>query len=212
MTENQLEKEKFVPWNKGRSLGKKRGWSKSQITTIKEMLKNEGKQFDLVLFSLSVDTALRSSDLRSLKVGDVRTPQGGIKDRGNIQQKKTKSRQEFMISDFTAHELAIFTENREDYEFLFRSSKSKENKPITRKWHSKLVKNWCKMIKLDYRDYATHSSRRTLANLVNNVKGTEIGHVKEILGVKNIQNVMEYIDEKKNEALNIAQSIMSEEL
>jgi len=212
MTENHLEKEKFVPWNKGRSLGKRKPFTRNQITTLRELLKNEGKQFDLVLFSLSVDTALRTSDLRSLKVGDVRTPQGAIKDRVNIKQIKTRISHTINITDFTAHELAIFTENREDYEFLFRSSKSRENKPITRKWHSHLVKNWCKMIKLDYRDYATHSSRRTLATLVNNDKGTKIQHVKEILGVKNIQNAMEYVDDKKDEALNIAQSIMSEEL
>ncbi len=211
MTENQLEKEKFVPWNKGKSLGKRKPFTRNQITTLRELLKNEGKQFDLVLFSLSVDTALRSSDLRSLKVGDVRTPMGDIKNRVNIKQIKTKVSHTINITDFTAHELLIFVEGREDCEYLFKSSKSKENKPITRKWHSKLVKSWCKMIKLDYRDYATHSSRRTLATLVNKDKGTKIEHVKEILGVKNIQNAMEYIDDKSDEALNFAQSIMSED-
>ncbi len=211
MTEDQLEKEKFKPWNKGKSLGKRKPFTRNQITTLREMLKNEGKQFDLVLFSLSVDTALRSSDLRSLKVGDVRTPMGDIKNRVNIKQIKTKVSHIVNITDFTAHELLIFVEGREDCEYLFKSSKSKENKPISRKWHSELVKSWCKLIKLDYRDYATHSSRRTLATLINKDKNTKIEHVQKILGCKNIQNAMEYIDDKRDEALNFAQSIMSED-
>ena len=46
INENHLEKEKFVPWNKGRSLGKRKPFTRNQITTLRELLKNEGKQFD----------------------------------------------------------------------------------------------------------------------------------------------------------------------
>ena len=66
---------------------KKRAFSKKQIQTLRKILDDRPR--DLVLLNVGVDTALRGSDLLNLKVHDVRTEWGEIRESFYVKMKKT---------------------------------------------------------------------------------------------------------------------------
>jgi len=78
-----------APWNKGRSQGQKAPFTKREVGVIKHILEADGKLRDVALFSVAVDTMLRSVDLLSLRVEDVTDSQGQVVDEFSIRQQKT---------------------------------------------------------------------------------------------------------------------------
>ena len=60
-----------VPWNKGQLVGQKRPLKPKDVWSIRARLEIEGRERDLALFNLAIDSKLRASDLVSLRVEDV---------------------------------------------------------------------------------------------------------------------------------------------
>ncbi|MCP4070215.1 MAG: hypothetical protein GY742_00570 [Hyphomicrobiales bacterium] len=70
-------------WNKGKIISRKPPLSSDQVQIIRMVLSQRGNILDMAMFSLTIDSSLRGSDLVALNVSDVMMPdnqQGHSKD------------------------------------------------------------------------------------------------------------------------------------
>ncbi len=183
-------------WNKGRSVGPKKAFTAKQVSLIKQLLGQKGSVRDLALFSLAIDSMLRSCDLLDLRLSDLRDSNGEYRRGLTVKQQKTKNAVYINISETTIQALAAYA----------TASNIKSSKPlfgITHRHYTRLVKKWAKMIHLAEEDYSTHSLRRTKATYIykktNNLKGCQ-----ELLGHKSIASTGTYLEISKQEASNLA--------
>lgn len=192
-------------WNKGVSVGQKKPLSELQIQFLQEHLSNQGKIRDLALFSFQIDTMLRSSDVIKIKVKDVIDFQGKIKLQINIQQQKTTKPHVVAISNKTSEILLnyINKENKKDDDWLFTSySNNNKTNHISYSAHWLKIKEWCRILGVDPKDYATHTGRRTRpAMIYKDTKDPKL--VMNLLGQKNIASATSYLGMDKQEAMDI---------
>ncbi|MEC1023562.1 tyrosine-type recombinase/integrase [Bacillus paralicheniformis] len=95
---------------------------KRHINALKKALRGR----DLLLFVLGINSGLRISDIRMLKVGDVRD-----KDFVTIEEKKTGKKKRFFFNSAIKKAVAeLVPANASDDDWLFPSRKG--NQPITR--------------------------------------------------------------------------------
>jgi len=97
----------------------------SLIQDIADYLKQKNTR-DYVLFSMGIYTGLRIADLLKLRVRDVRD-----QDHIRIKEGKTKKSKVIKISSNLARLLKVYTSDKEDYEYLFKSRVGR-NQPISR--------------------------------------------------------------------------------
>ena len=91
---------KRAPWNKGRLIGQKRPLKPKDVWSIRVRLQLQGRNRDLALFNLAIDSKLRGCDLVRLQVDDV-CAGGRVRDRGTVIQKKTGRPVQFEITEQT---------------------------------------------------------------------------------------------------------------
>lgn len=197
-----------TPWNKGKSVGQKKPVTASQIKFLQKHLAKEKKIRELALFSLQIDTMLRSSDLIKLKVNDIVDFKGEIREELNIQQKKTTRPHIVGLSPKTAKILAkyIKEEERKPDDWLFKSySNRNQNNHISYVWHWKLVKGWCVILGIDPRDYATHTGRRTMATIVYD-QTKDIKLVGDLLGHASLSSTTTYVGKDKAHSRSVYKS------
>jgi hypothetical protein len=77
-----------TPWNKGKIVGAKPPLRPSHVWSIRTKLQMQGRQRDLALFNLAIDSKLRGCDVVAMRVDDV-APSGYAMDRATIRQRKT---------------------------------------------------------------------------------------------------------------------------
>lgn len=192
-------------WNKGVSVGQKKPLTELQIQFLQEHLTNQSKFRDLALFSFQIDTMLRSSDVIKIKVKDVIDFQGNIKSQINIQQKKTIKPHIVVLSNKTSEILINFIkkEKKKEDDWLFTSySNNNKTGPISYSGHWTKVKEWCRILGVDPRDFATHTGRRTRAVIVyKDTKDPKL--VMNLLGQTNIGSVTDYLGMDKQNARDI---------
>ncbi len=92
-------------WNKGKSVGQKKPFTPDQVKSLKIMMCNQGNLRDLALFSVAIDTMLRSCDLLNLKVADVCFDNGVVREEFQVMQKKTGEGTLVALSDETQKSL-----------------------------------------------------------------------------------------------------------
>lgn len=196
------------PWNAGKSVGQKKPFTPRQIEMLKEFLGNAGKVKELALFSLGIDSMLRCSDLLKLTVQDVCDFKGKVKDRIQLRQKKTGQGHMVRIGKSTikALEDLIRVEKKYEDDFLFTTERY-PRKAMGRLYYSKLIKEWCKYLHLDSRDYSTHSIRRTRASIVYKQTGN-IEAVRQLLGQKSVTSTSAYLNLSQNQALDIYEEFL----
>lgn len=196
-----------APWNKGRSQGQKAPFTKREVGVIKHILEAEGKLRDVALFSVAVDTMLRSVDLLSLKVEDVTDSQGQVVDEFSIRQQKTGDGNLVTLGKATRRVLALWIEesDKHPWEYLFTGRRDK-TKPISREQYRRLVKQWAEHARLDPKRFSTHSLRRTKAAAVFQVTNN-VEVVRELLGHSSIKSTSAYLNIGKKKALEIAKKV-----
>lgn len=130
---------------------------KNKIDEMKTELKKQGTR-DYLLFITGINTGLRISDIRILKVSDVlnedRTPKSHI----TIREKKTGKIKKFKINDTLSREFIDYTKNMKMNDYLFYSRKG-INKPITRIQAYRILNTVAKKIGLE--EIGTHTLRKT---------------------------------------------------
>lgn len=189
----------MIPWNKNKSVGQKKPLSDSQIQELRAHLSSKPRE--LALFSLQVDSMLRSSDVIKLKVEDITDFEGKILQEANIKQKKTGRPHIVAFSEFTRAALAdyINTEKKSPTDFLFSGSKGNH---ICYETHRAIWKSWCKLLGVDSFDYATHTGRRTTAvKIYEETKDVKL--LMELLGHNDVKSTTAYMGTTKREALDI---------
>lgn len=202
------------PWNKNKSIGQKKPFTPRQIEMLKEFLGNAGKIKELALFSFGIDSMLRSSDLLKIKVEDVLDHKGKAKQEIQVRQKKTGQSHRVKIGENTckAIEALIKKEKKWEGDYLFvaddvRFENGRRRTPMGRCHYSILIKEWCKLIQLDPRDYSTHSIRRSRAAILykatNNIEA-----VRQLLGHKSVSSTSAYLNLGQNEAFDIYEEFL----
>ena len=152
----------------GKPIGQAKPFTEETVKRLKFLLRREGRLRDLCLFSVQTDACLRSSDVLTLTVADVRWS-GGVKDEFLVKQKKTKYQQKCFLSEetrsVTAEYIARYrTADSAGCGWLFPGQ---SDNPLSGRQHRTLVKEWCHILRwsrvsINPADYSTHSMRRTL--------------------------------------------------
>lgn len=119
----------------------------SKINEMKIELKKQGTR-DYLLFIVGINTGLRISDIRLLKVSDVLNEDKTPKNHITIIEQKTGKLKKFRINDSLSREFIEYTKNMEIDEYLFYSRKG-INKPITRVQAYRILKEVGKKIGLE---------------------------------------------------------------
>jgi len=110
----------------------------------------------LALFTVGINTALRASDILSLKKSDLR---------GNelyIRERKTRKLRRIVINEPTLKTIHAYLATRGDsMEWLFVGQRGK----MTHGYFGKMVRGWFDAAGIDARNVACHSLRKTFVRL-----------------------------------------------
>ena len=130
---------------------------KSKINEMKTELKKQGTR-DYLLFITGINTGLRISDIRVLKVSDVLNEDRTSNTHITITEKKTGKLKKFKINDSLSREFMDYTKNMKMNDYLFYSRKG-INKPITRVQAYRILNTVARKIGLE--EIGTHTLRKT---------------------------------------------------
>ena len=128
---------------------------RKDIKAIKKILHDKPR--DLAIFTLGINTNLRSSDLIGIKIGQVVNTEGELV----LNEKKTGKARRITLNKQVQDAIDQLLETYGDYtmdDHLFQSRK--KGGPLTSTSLSRLVKSWCQAINLKG-NYASHSLRKT---------------------------------------------------
>lgn len=88
------------PWNKGKLIGQEAPLNAQEIWSTRMRLQGEGRERDLALFNLAIDSKLRACDLLQIKFSDLSTG-SRIYNRASICQQKTSRPVRFELTPRT---------------------------------------------------------------------------------------------------------------
>jgi integrase len=114
------------------------------------------------------------------------------------QEKITKSVREKLNVHADIYLIPLTGDKTNKYEddYLFTPKKD-DTRPLTVRWYSHLVKEWCNLLGLDPKEYSTHSIRRTRASLIYRKTGN-IEAVRLLLGQKSVSSTSTYLNVDKH--------------
>lgn len=193
-------------WNSGVKVGKKKPLTPKQAEQIHKYLHQNENLRNQVLFALGYDSALRSSDIRRLKIKDVLHQNGIVRTQFTIIQQKTKEPVECAMSEATRKLLVEWIKEiggRLD-DFLF-AGKTKKG-ILSLKQHQRLIKRWTAAIGLNSAEYSSHTMRRTRASIIY-AKSKNLEYVRLILGQKTLAAAAHYLGVATEQALAFSQKI-----
>lgn len=194
------------PWNKERIIGQKRPLKISHIWGIRIRLELEGKNRDLALFNLALDSKLRGCDLVKLKVSDVAYG-SSVSSRATVLQQKTGSPVQFELTKGTRDAVAAWIRmahlRSTDYIVQSRVSSSQH---ISTRQYNRIFHGWIEKLGLDNSLYSTHSMRRTKPYLIYQ-KTKNLRVIQLLLGHKKLESTVRYLGIEVDDALEISESI-----
>lgn len=194
------------PWNKDRIIGQKRPLKISHIWGIRIRLELEGKNRDLALFNLALDSKLRGCDLVKLKVSDVAYG-SSVSSRATVLQQKTGSPVQFELTKGTRDAVAAWIRmahlRSTDYIFQSRVGSSQH---ISTRQYNRIFHGWIEKLGLDNSLYSTHSMRRTKPYLIYQ-KTKNLRVIQLLLGHKKLESTVRYLGIEVDDALEISESI-----
>ncbi|MGL4964896.1 MAG: tyrosine-type recombinase/integrase [Inquilinus sp.] len=194
-----------IPWNKGQLVGQKRPLRPKDVWSIRARLEIDGRDRDLALFNLAIDSKLRASDLVSLKVEDVQIG-GRARERATIIQQKTARPVQFELTDSTRKSTqAWFAHLGSGTGFLFPGGIGGGSHLSTRQY-TRLVRGWVSDAGLDSPAYGTHSMRRTKAAQIYRKTGN-LRAVQLLLGHRKLESTVRYLGIEVDDALSISEQI-----
>lgn len=174
------------------------------IWAIRTKLQMSHKSRDLALFNLAIDSKLRGCDLVALRVRDISNG-AHVLSRAMVIQRKTNNPVKFEITEPTRDAIEKWVEqsNLGMQQYLFPSRKDQE-KHITTRQYSRIVKSWAQLASREPSDYGTHSLRRTKATLIyrrtKNLRAVQIS-----LGHTKIESTVRYLGIEVDDALEMAE-------
>lgn len=169
---------------------------RKKISQIKNLLRGRGNYRNLLLFVVGINSALRISDLLSLRVHHFFDENGQIKDRFSIKELKRGKRQEIIVNNSIKEAILEF---KEHYPSLLLNLNQpvffnpKTNQAIKRGQAWKFITLVCKDVGLSG-NYGTHSLRKTwgyharmngvdLALIMHKLNHNSVAYTKRYLGI-----------------------------
>lgn len=190
-------------WNKGRLIGQKPPLKPKEIWSLRIRLQLADKGRDLALFNLAIDSKLRGCDLVSLRVRDVY--QGSaVSSRAIVMQRKTQRPVQFEITEATRESIAdwVARSDLRSTSYLFPGRGNERH--LSTRQYSRIVKAWAGCIGLDQSRYGTHSLRRTKATLIYK-RTKNIRAIQLLLGHTKLESTVRYLGIEVDDALEISE-------
>jgi len=173
---------------------------KKQIDQIKGNLYRQKNPRDYLLFVFGINSGLRIGDLLSLKLGDVKDSQGGLKDDLDIREQKTGKTRKVFFNKQIKEALKYYLEKADIFDldqYLFTSEKSRKNKPLTRVRAYQLINKWCKDVGLNCK-VGGHTLRKSFGYHLRK-QGISIEQISSLLNHQNIKVTFRYIGISQDE-------------
>lgn len=201
-----LKERPRTPWNKGKLIGAKPPLRPKHVWSIRTRLMVEGRNRDLAMFNLAIDSKLRGCDVVALKVEDV-APSGYTIERATVRQRKTGRPVRFELTEQTRQAIEDYLREsgKKPGEFLF-TSRRQSGRCMSTRQYARLVAEWIGGIGLDPRLFGTHSLRRTKATLIYRRTGN-LRAIQLLLGHTKIESTVRYLGIEVDDALAIAEQI-----
>ena len=190
-------------WNKGRLLGQKPPLKPKEIWSLRIRLQLAGRQRDLAMFNLAIDSKLRGCDLVSLRVRDVY--QGTVvASRAIVMQRKTQQPVQLEITEATRESVSVWVAIRDLRSNNFLCAGREEGSHLSVRQDSRIVKGWAACIKLEQGSYGTHALRRTKATFI--IKRTKnIRAIQLLLGHTKLECTVRYLGIEVDDALELSE-------
>ncbi|MBA7609232.1 Tyrosine recombinase XerC [subsurface metagenome] len=166
----------------------------AKILAIKRLLMQDPNPRNYLLFTMGINSALRSGDLRSLKVADVLDQKGDIKKYLYMRIKKTGREIKIAINEAMREAIEYFISKAKVYspnQYLFKSKRS--DKVISNVDLFYLMKNWTQAVGLVNERYSAHSLRKTWGYQARKYHGASIDMISEKLGHRSSNVTKRYI-------------------
>ena len=196
--------------NAGRPRGQAVGFTADQLRAIGTYLAKHLR--NAALFSVAVSTALRASDLLSLRASDVLDSHGRVRERFNVNVRKLTTYHP------TTPRRAIVTcylsvEARTLLQAYIRHAGIRGDQllwPMTGSNYRLLVKSWAAGVGLDPARYSGHSTRRTLPSLIY-AKTRDVAAAGTILGHGgSLEHTRRYLGVDLDSAFDAAKLVLGE--
>lgn len=140
---------------------------KKKIEQIKNSLKGAGKIRDLLLFHLGIASALRISDLLSLKVSDVIDDNGSVREYFEVSESKTDKKHRVTINPKLVETIELYksvypniVNNANNYLFFAQKAFPLGSKKLDRRMWRLLIDQRCSDVGLVW-NYGWHTLRKT---------------------------------------------------
>ncbi len=187
-------------------IGQKPPLKPKEVWSIRIRLQIKGRQRNLALFNLAIDSKLRSCDLVALRVGDVASG-GQVRERTTIVQQKTGRPVQFEMTEQTREAVLAWIRQcgfgQEDYLFPSRVHTCPH---LTTRQYARILKQWVASIGLDPCKYGTHSLRRTKAAQIYRKTGN-LRAVQLLLGHTKLESTVRYLGVEVDDALRISEQV-----
>jgi integrase len=170
--------------------------SKKDVEAVRLYLRGKELKHGL-WFWIGVNSALRISDLLSLKIGNIRKTDGTIVNKITLKEQKTSKTKEFPISDKIRAEIQAVIRHyalNDDDNPLFPSQKKGENdalKPIGRSYANQLITEAATMCNIKG-NYGSHSMRKSFAYFAWQ-QGTDVLLLMDLLNHSSPKDLRRYI-------------------
>lgn len=170
---------------------------KKQIELVKLYLKSKSIR-NYLMFLIGISSALRISDILSLRIIDIYTGQK-VREYIDVKEKKTGKRKRFATSPNLQKGIKEFIKayNPEPEEYVFVSRKG-SNKPITRQRAVQILTEALDMCGLSDINFGSHGMRKTFTYHLWK-KGTDISYLMRLLNHSSQREVLHYITVEQEE-------------
>jgi integrase len=185
---------------------------KKKIAQIKNLLRGQRRYRDLLLFVVGINTALRVSDLLTLRIGDFVDENGKVKTRFRIIEAKRGKRNEVTINDAIRETLTEYlaaypdiTQNPQNYVF-FNSKTGSYSDHIKRAQAWNFISGICRDVGLTTDNYGTHTLRKTWAYHAR-LSGVDLALIMHKLNHNSLEDTKRYIGITDDELEAVARKL-----
>ncbi|MBA7569704.1 site-specific integrase [Candidatus Atribacteria bacterium 1244-E10-H5-B2] len=181
---------------------------KQKILAIKKLLREEKSPRNYLIFTLGINSALRASDLLRLKVGDLLTDSGDIREYLYVKTKKTGRELKIYINDNIQKAIKFYIYNEDSLDpgnWLFYSKRNR-NRAISRIRLWVLIRRWAKLVELNGERFGCHSLRKTWGYHAR-ISGFNIEAIREKLGHRNSNITKRYLGITQREINDMEKSL-----
>jgi integrase len=172
---------------------------RKKIAQIKNLLRGQRRQRDLLLFVVGINSALRVSDLLKLQISDFVDTNGKVQSRFWIREEKRNKRHEVIINDSIKEALQEYLAayptiiGHPDHYVFFNTKTGSFNEPIKRGQAWKFIASICEEVGLRG-NYGMHTLRKTwgyharmsgvdLALIMHQLNHNSLAYTKRYLGI-----------------------------